>query len=63
MRTSTLRVREDPTRSNSPLSHHAQQLRLQAQGDVRDLVEEQGAAVRHLEPSHAVGLGVRERRP
>jgi hypothetical protein len=39
---------------------HAQQLRLQVERHVRDLVEEERAAVGHLEAADAVGLGVRE---
>src|SRR4051812_596732 len=40
---------------------HAQQLGLEAERDVRDLVEEERAAVRELEASHAVCLRVGER--
>ena len=39
---------------------HAQQLGLLAIGNVADLVEKDGAAVRQLEASDAVGLGVGE---
>ena len=39
---------------------HAQQLRLQVQRHVRDLVEEQRAAVGELEAADAIGLGVGE---
>ena len=42
-----------PTRSNSALLEHAQELGLQAERQLADLVEEQRAAVGHLE---AAGL-------
>ncbi len=38
----------------------AQQLGLLVEGHVGDFVEEEGAAVGHLEPADAVGLGVGE---
>ena len=60
-RTSTRRVLEEPTRSNSPVSMRAQQLGLQALRDVGDFVQEERAAVGHFEAAHAVGLGVGER--
>ena len=50
-RTSTLIVRGLPSRSNSPASQHAEQLRLQVQRQIADLVEEQRRAVRNLESS------------
>ena len=45
MRTSTWRVRVPPTRSNSRCLEDAEELGLQAGGDLADFVEEEGAAV------------------
>lgn len=44
-----------------PRLYHAKELRLLAERDVGDLVEEERAAVGQLEASHAVDLGVGER--
>jgi hypothetical protein len=59
-RTSTRRVCDEPTRSSSPVSKHAQQLGLLAQGDVGDLVEKERAAVGQLEAADAIGARVGE---
>ena len=53
-------MREEPTRSNSPVSRTPQELGLLAEGDVGDLVEEEGAAVGQLEAAYPVALGVGE---
>ena len=52
-RTSTSIGRTPPTRSMRALLQHAQELHLHLAGELADLVEEQGAAVRELE---ATGL-------
>ena len=54
------RVLEDPTRSNSPVSKHAQKLGLRVQGDVGDFIQEQCATIRKLEAAHPIHFGVRE---
>ena len=56
----TRRVREEPTRSNSPVSSTRSSLACRLEGHVRDLVEEERAAVGQLEAADAVGLGVGE---
>ena len=45
-----------PTRSNSPLLQHAQQLRLHRRRHVADLVEEERAAVGQLEAARALPI-------
>ena len=62
-RTSTFRVRSSPTRSSSPSWSTRSSLRLQLQGDLADLVEEEGAAVGQLEPAGPVAQGPGERAP
>ena len=59
-RTSARRVRDEPTRSNSPVSRTRSSLGWRFERHVRDLVEEERPPVRHLEAAHAVGLGVGE---
>ena len=59
-RTSARRVRDEPTRSNSPVSSTRSSFGWRFERHVRDLVEEERAAVRHLEAADAVGLGVGE---
>jgi hypothetical protein len=54
-----LRVRDEPTRSNSPVSSTRSSLAA-GQRHVRDLVEEQRAAVGELEAADAIGLRVGE---
>jgi hypothetical protein len=60
-RTSTRRVRDDPTPLEFAGFQHPQQLDLLPRRHVGDLVEEQRAAVGQLEAAHAVRLGVGER--
>ena len=60
-RTSTRIVRLSPTRSNSLLLQHAQQLHLQLRRRAVDFVEEDGAAVRRLEAAGLVLDGPGER--
>ena len=55
----TLRGRTDP--SDGLLLDHLQELRLERGGDVPDLVEQDGAAVRRLEQARPRRLGVGER--
>jgi hypothetical protein len=58
-RTSTFSVRDEPTRSSSPSSTTRSSLPA-AETDVRDLVEEQRAAVGRLEAADAVGFRIGE---
>ena len=60
-RTSAFRVTDDPEPFELPALEHPQELLLLTQRDVGDLVEEQGAAVGHLEPADAILPGVGER--
>ena len=60
-RTLTLRVFDDPSRSNSPVSMTRSSFGLLAERHVGDLVEEERAAVGELEAADAIDLGVGER--
>ena len=62
-RTLTRRVRDEPTRSSSPVCSTRSNRACWASGDVGHLVEEQRASVGQLEASGAIGLGVGERPP
>ena len=59
-RTSQRRVREEPTRSNSPVSSTRRSLPCWESGHVADLVEEERAAVGELEAADAVDARVGE---
>ena len=56
-RTSVLSVAEPPTRWNSPSWMDAEELGLDRQGELADLVEEEGAAVGELEAAAPLLLG------
>ena len=61
MRTSTRRVRDEPSRSNSPAAITRSSFACCDERHVRDFVEEQRAAVGKLEASDAIGPRVGER--
>ena len=59
-RTSTRRVFDDPTRSNSPGFEDAQELGLQIQRDIGNFVEKERSSVRQFEPANAIRFGIGE---
>ena len=61
IRVSTFLVLLSPTRSNSPSCKHAEQLDLELGRGAVDLVEEDAAGVRRLEPAGPVVDGAGER--
>ena len=61
MRTSSLRVVDEPTRSSSPLFKHPQQLGLLPQRHIGDLIPKQRSARGQLKTSDTVGARIRER--